>query len=295
MAHNPTTFPRQLTILGVGLLGGSLGLATRSAHPHCKIIGHSHRPQTLDKALEIGVIDRADPNPAGSVKDSDLVILCTPVGIFKDLLNQIAPALSPGALVTDVGSTKRSIAQLAESILPKNVDFVPSHPIAGSEKRGVEFSRADLFANQLCILTPAAHANPQAVEKIDSFWKSLAMRTLKISPEDHDRLLADVSHLPHLLAAALVAMQTDAGLDLAGKGFLDTTRIASGDGVLWRDIFLDNADNLKSALARLQSQLAAVEKMLDTKSADPLRDWLNAAAQKRQLLLEKKLRELNPD
>jgi len=288
-------FPRQMTILGVGLLGGSLGLAARSAFPQCKIIGYGHRRQTLEKAIEIGAIDAPETDPAASVEGSDLVILCTPVGIFESLLKQIGPSLSAGALVTDVGSTKRSVANLAESILPKNVDFIASHPIAGSEKRGVEFSRADLFANQLCILTPTAKTNPKVLDKMEGFWRSLAMRIVRINPEDHDRLLADVSHLPHLLAAALVAMQEDAGLDLCGKGFLDTTRIAGGDGGLWRDIFLDNADNLKAGLRRLQAQFLAVEKMLDAKNADALRDWLDAAAKRREKVLDKKLREINPD
>ncbi len=288
-------FPTQLTILGVGLLGGSIGLAVRSAAPDCRIVGFGHRQASLDRALEIGAIDRADLNPTSAVAGSDLVILCTPVGLFGQILTQISSALSPGALITDVGSTKRSIVRLAESHVPKGVEFVASHPIAGSEKRGVEFSRADLFHNQLCIVTPTPKTNPTALDRMEQFWRLLGMRTARLSPEDHDRILADVSHLPHLLAAALVAMQDDAALDFSGKGFLDTTRIAGGDGVLWRDIFLDNADTLKAGLRRLRDQLAAVEKMLDAKSADALRDWLDAAADRRQKLLEKKLREINPD
>jgi cyclohexadieny/prephenate dehydrogenase len=242
-----------------------------------------------------GAIDRADLDPASAVTGSDLVILCTPVGLFGQILTQISSALSPGALITDVGSTKRSIVRLAESHVPKGVEFVASHPIAGSEKRGVEFSRADLFHNQLCIVTPTPKTNPTALDRMEQFWRLLGMRTARLSPEDHDRILADVSHLPHLLAAALVAMQDDAALDFSGKGFLDTTRIAGGDGVLWRDIFLDNADTLKAGLRRLRDQLTTVEKMLDAKSADALRDWLDAAADRRQKLLEKKLREINPD
>jgi prephenate dehydrogenase len=288
-------FPRQLTILGVGLLGGSIGLALRSATPKCRIIGYGHRRQTLDKAMEIGAIDGVEMDAAAAVAGSDLVILCTPVGIFEGLLKQIGPSLSAGAMVTDVGSTKRSVVRMAEAILPKGVEFVASHPIAGSEKRGVEFSRADLFSNQLCILTPTRGTKAQAIEKMEKFWQSLGMRTARISAEDHDRVLADVSHLPHLLAAALVAMQDEASLDLCGKGFLDTTRIAGGDGGLWRDIFLDNADNLKAGLRRLQSQLAIAELMLDSQSKDALRDWLDAAARRREKVLEKKLREINSD
>jgi prephenate dehydrogenase len=288
-------FPHQVTILGVGLLGGSIGLALRSAAPGCRIVGFGHRRQSLDKAREIGAVDAFELDPTAAVGGSDLVVLCTPVATFEQLLGRIAPALSPQAVVTDVGSTKRSVVRAAESCLGESIEFVGSHPIAGSEKRGVDFSRADLFANQLCIVTPTAKTSPAALNRIEQFWQMLGMRVARLSPAVHDRLLADVSHLPHLLAAALVAMQDDAGLDLCGKGFLDTTRIAGGDGGLWRDILLDNADNVKAGLRRLRRELASVEKLLNAKSGDSLRQWLDAAAARRQKLLEKKLREINPD
>jgi len=286
---------QQLTILGVGLLGGSIGLAVRGAIPGCRIIGCGHRRQTLERAVEIGAIDQAQLDPAAAVVGSDLVILCTPVGLFESMLKQIAKSLQPGCIVTDVGSTKRSVASAAESILPTTVDFVPSHPIAGSEKRGVEFARADLFRHGLCILTPTARTRPAATKRIEEFWKSLGMRTLHLDPPTHDRLLADISHLPHLLAAALVTMQEDAALDLCGQGFLDTTRIAGGDGALWRDILVDNADNLRAGVKRLKAQLAAVISLLEPGQGEALKDWLDAAAQRRKKLLERKLREMNPD
>lgn len=277
------------------MLGGSIGLAVRSVAPDCKIVGFGHRRESLERALEIGAIDRIEVDAAASVAGSDLVILCTPVGLFGEILGKISSSLSVGALVTDVGSTKRSVVRLAEARLGKGVQFVGSHPIAGSEKRGVEFSRADLFHNQLCIVTPTGKTDPGALDRMEGFWRLLGMRTARLSPEEHDRILADVSHLPHLLAAALVAMQDEAGLDFSGKGFLDTTRIAGGDGGLWRDIFLDNADSLKAGLGRLRDEISKVEKMLDGKSGDALREWLDAAADRREKLLEKKLREINPD
>jgi prephenate dehydrogenase len=286
---------RQLTIVGVGLLGGSIGLAVRGAIPGCRIIGCGHRRQTLDRALEMGAIDEAQLEPTAAVSGSDLVILCTPIGLFESLLKQIANSLEPGCIVTDVGSTKRSVAGAAGLILPDAVDFVPSHPIAGSEKRGVEFARADLFRHGLCILTPTAKTRPAALDRIEQFWKSLGMRTMRLDPATHDRLLADVSHLPHLLAAALVSMQEESALDLCGKGFLDTTRIAGGDGALWRDIFVDNADNLRAGVGRLVAQLAKVQALLESGNSEALKDWLDAAAQRRQKLLEQKLREMNPD
>jgi prephenate dehydrogenase len=277
------------------LLGGSIGLAVRSVLPDCEIVGFGHRRESLERAIEIGAIDRFAMDAGASVAGSDLVILCTPVGLFGEILGKISPSLSAGALVTDVGSTKRSVVRLAESRLPEGAQFVGSHPIAGSEKRGVEFSRADLFHGQLCIVTPTGKTDPGALDRMEGVWRLLGMRTARLSPEEHDRILADVSHLPHLVAAALVAMQDDAGLDFCGKGFLDTTRIAGGDGGLWRDIFLDNTDSLKAGLRRLRDEISKVEKMLDGKSGDALSDWLNAAADRRTKLLEKKLREINPD
>jgi prephenate dehydrogenase len=286
-----------LTILGVGLLGGSIGLAAKSALSSCIISGYGHRRSTLDRALQIGAIDQAYDDPASSVRSAELVILCTPVGLFEEILTRIAPALPPGCIVTDVGSTKRSILTHAQTLLPKTVHFVGSHPMAGSEKRGVEFARPDLFQNALCLLTPAATppTDPAALALVESFWQSLGMRTTRLSPDDHDRLLSDVSHLPHALAAALVSMQSDAALDLAGKGFLDTTRVAGGDGALWRDILLDNRDNLRQSLSSLQQQLSHLQSMLDSNNTEALRTWLDTAAKRREDLLGRKLREMNPD
>src|SRR5688572_24160045 len=199
----------RLSIIGVGLLGGSLGLAARSTLNGCKIVGYGHRRETLERALEIGAIDEAAADLKRAVQGADLVILCTPVGIFRTILSEIAEALRPGALVTDVGSTKRSVVNLARKHLNKSVDFVGSHPMAGSEKRGVEFARADLFQNALCILTPDQQTEPKAVETIDQFWRTLGMHTCRMTPADHDVALAEVSHLPHALAAALVALQSE--------------------------------------------------------------------------------------
>jgi prephenate dehydrogenase len=279
-----------MTILGVGLLGGSIALAVRAAIPDFKVVGFGHRPETLEKARQIGAIDRAETDPAAAVAGSDLVVLCTPVGTFEEILRKIAPALSPGCLVTDVGSTKRSVVKLAESILKKGTEFIGSHPIAGSEKRGVEFARTDLFRHGLCVITPTANTPPPAIDRARTLWKLLQMRVVELSPEEHDRVLADVSHLPHLLAAALVAMQEDEALDFCGQGFLDATRIAGGDAGLWRDILLDNADNLRAGLLRFEEEIRRVMVMLDAKEEEPLRRWLAEAAERRGKILDRKLR-----
>jgi len=215
------------------------------------------------------------------VRDADLAILCTPVGTFEDLLRRIGPALKPGTVVTDVGSTKRSICRAAEQALPAGVHFVGSHPMAGSEQRGIEAARADLYRDALCITTPTGRTDPTAVRQVESFWQDLGMRITRLTPEDHDRLLADASHLPHALAAALVLLQSDQSLAVAGKGFLDTTRIAAGDAGLWRDIFQDNSDNLKDSIRRLRQHLERLETMLEPAKAKELLHWLNQAATKR--------------
>ena len=286
--------PKRLSIIGVGLLGGSIGLAVKAAGIPCQIIGYGHRRTTLDKALVTGTIDEAADSPAAAVSGADLVILCTPVGLFRQKLADIAPALAEGAVVTDVGSTKRSVVRLASEILPKHARFVGSHPMAGSEKRGVDFARADLFQGARCILTPVESTDRDALASVDAFWKLLGMRTTSLSPDDHDRFVCDVSHLPHALAASLVTMQLDAALPLAGKGFLDATRIAGGDGALWRDIFLDNRDHLAAALKRYRSTLDELSALLDPANADHLARWLDTAAARRAALLAEKLKEMNP-
>jgi len=278
--------PRRISILGVGLLGGSIGLGVRSITKDCRIIGYGHRRATLDAALKIGAIHEAYDQLAPAVRDSDLVILCTPVGLFSQLLHELGPLLSPHAIVTDVGSTKRSIVAAAEGFPPNPSRFVGSHPMAGSEKRGIEHARADLYRGALCILTPTSRTSPQVLAEVREFWQMLGMQTCEISPDEHDRRLADVSHLPHAIAASLITLQEDASFALAGKGFLDMTRIGSGDAILWRDIFLDNRDYLKESLARLRRQIGALEDLLDPTQADALQSWLEHASQRRQKMLE---------
>ena len=286
--------PSRLSILGVGLLGGSIGLAAKAAAMPFRIVGYGHRPATLKRAIESGAIDESASSSKKAVAGADLVVLCTPVGLFDEMLRQIAGDLAAGAIITDVGSTKRSVVQMAEELLPSSVHFVGSHPMAGSEKRGVEYARADLFQGARCILTPTDKTDPLALEKVDEFWRKLGMQTQRMSPQEHDLRICDVSHLPHAIAAALVAMQGDEALPLAGKGFLDTTRIAGGDGALWRDILQDNRDNLIDALTRFRGTLDELVRLLQPDQREALAKWLDHAAERRAKLLAEKLRELNP-
>ena len=274
----------RVSILGVGLIGGSIGLACRRAHGDSTIISFSPVPEELQKAIACGAIDQSAPDAATAVTNADLVILCTPVGSFQNLLTAIAPALKPGVIVTDVGSTKRSIAQLADRILPSHAKFVGSHPMAGGEKHGIANARVDLLTGALCIITPTPSTDRDALNHVEKFWQSLGMRTVHMSPETHDAVTADMSHLPHAIAAALVRVQSAESLQLAGRGFLDSTRIAASDPALWRDILLDNRDNVQAGIARVQSELQVLQKCLETGDAVGVQNWLNTSAQARQRL-----------
>lgn len=285
--------PSRLSILGVGLLGGSLGLAVKSRVKGCVVTGYGHRRETLDAALACGAIDEGYDRPEEAVRGADLVVLCTPVGVLEPLLQEITTALAPGAIVTDVGSTKRTVVAAGERYLPAGTHFVGSHPMAGSEKRGVQFARANLFERARCIVTPTERTHRPALEAVEAFWRMVGMTTTRLSPIDHDRLVAEVSHLPHAVAAALVTLQDERALPLAGKGFLDMTRIAGGDGGLWRDIFTDNGDNLRASIGKLRDTLDDLLARLDGDDSGAVKQWLDAAAERRRVMLEQRAREGN--
>ena len=281
-----------IAIIGVGLLGGSIGLALRAAGSTASIVGYSRRRETLEKAVQYGVVDRWTLDIQEAVTQADLVILCTPVGLFADLLTQMCPALAKGVIITDVGSTKRTVVAAATRILPDTCAFVGSHPMAGSEKRGVEYARADLFHGATCIVTPTAACRSADVRAVEEIWEMLQMRVVRLSPEEHDAAVSDISHLPHVLAAALVSMQSYSAMPLAGKGFLDTTRVASGDIAMWRDILLDNRDNVKASLDRLQREIATLRRLLAPSKSEALSQWLALAASRRDELVLAKMRDM---
>jgi prephenate dehydrogenase len=273
---------RTLSIIGVGLLGGSIGLAARERIKGVRVIGYGHRRSTLQRALRLKAIDEAVDNLSEAVCGADLVILCTPVGLFREIITDIRPSLDEKCIITDVGSTKASVVRWGEKIIGRQ--FIGSHPMAGSEKRGVEFARPDLFDRALCILTPTARSELRSLRVVETFWKTLGMKLTRLSPTEHDRLLAEVSHLPHLAAAALVGIPSRRAIQLGGKGFLDTTRIAAGDGTLWRDIFLDNQQNMLSTVGKLRRELETASKLIKKGDAAGLQRWLDQRGKKRRTL-----------
>ncbi len=285
MGQNPF---QSITVVGVGLLGGSLGLAVKAVDPAVRVTGVVRRPESVDEALAAGVVDAATLDLSAAVAGADLVVLCAPVGQFRALLAAVRPALKPGALVTDVGSTKAEVVRLAERALPDGV-FVGSHPMAGGERSGVAYSRDDLYTNHTCILTPTPRTAPAALARVEALWRSLRMHTVQLSPAAHDRALARVSHLPHALAALLVNLQKPAELDLAGPGFVDATRIAGGDPAMWRDIFLSNRKAMLKALDALSAEVADLRARIDASDGAGLVERLSAAQRRRAEMLARRL------
>lgn len=269
---------RKVAIVGVGLIGGSIGLAMRAAGLKIKRVGIGRRRLTLDRALEYDAVDEATLDMAEGVRNVDLVVVCTPIGIMGRMFEEMAPHLAEGAIVTDAASTKAQVVTTATRLLPSRVRFVGSHPIAGSEKTGVEFARADLFQHAVCIVTPVAKSDPEAVQTVQAFWAALGGHVHALTPSRHDQVLARVSHLPHAVAAALVLLaRTGGATDFAGTGFGDTTRIASGDPALWRDIFGSNREAVLAALERLEKELANFRRALKAGDDRALMDWLGRA------------------
>lgn len=280
----------RISLVGLGLLGGSLGLAIDRMFPDMVRYGWSHRKSTRDKALEAGVVDVCGETLVETVAEAQLVILASPIGTFPSLMQEMAQSLANGVIVTDVGSTKLLPVRWAQQYLPGHVEFIGSHPMAGSEQRGVEFSRADLFEGAYCILTPTPANNSATVKLLSDFWEALGMRLSQMPPGRHDRVLARISHLPHVLAMALVNASDAEEMLLCGKGFLDTTRIASGPPGMWRDILMANSENMEKAIGKLIKELEKTQNALKNKNEKKVMQMLETAQARRNELVEKKLK-----
>jgi prephenate dehydrogenase len=280
---------RKITVIGLGLLGGSVGLAVSQSLTGVKTTGFSHRASTRAKARRLKVVDEVFDDIKASVKDADLVILATPIGNFEETFRQIADCLPAGCIVTDVGSTKIMPHRWADKRLPKNVHYVGSHPIAGSEQRGVEFCRDDLFYKALCILTTAKNTDKRSLRIVKDFWSALGCFVKIMTPALHDRIFADVSHLPHITAAALVNASNTEELKFTGKGFMDSSRIASGPANIWADVLMTNAQNTVRGINRLTAELTKLKKVIRSGDRKKIEKLLEAARAKRSKLVKYKM------
>jgi prephenate dehydrogenase len=263
-----------LVIVGVGLIGGSVGLAARERRTARRIIGVGRSAESLAAATRAGCIDEGSTDLVNAVANADMVLVCSPVDRIVDHIGAAACACRPDTILTDAGSTKDTIVRALDGILPPGVQFVGGHPLAGSEKRGPEHARADLFADRLVILTPTPRTDALAVEKVEAFWKSLGGRILRLTPQDHDDALAITSHLPHLTAAAIANTLPEHLRSLTSTGFRDTTRVAAGDPDLWAAIFSQNRGAVLAALGRLEQRLTDYRHAIEHDDMTTLRKLL---------------------
>ncbi len=282
---------RQITVIGAGLLGASLTLAVKNSFQGVSAVIYSHRAATRAKARKAGVADKVVDDIGESVRGADIVILATPISTFEKIFAEIKPFLKSGCIVSDVGSTKVKPVRWAKKIFKKDVCYIGSHPIAGSEQRGVEFARDDLFAGAVCILTPDKDSEPAKLKVLSDFWAKRDCEIAVLGAAEHDRIFCNVSHLPHITAAALVNASSAEELKFAGKGFVDTSRIASGPENIWADILCSNSSNCTRAIDRLIRELKRIQQAVKAQDKDRIEKLLAKARGKRSELIRYKLKK----
>jgi prephenate dehydrogenase len=278
----------KVTIIGVGLIGGSLAKVLKAKNLAKEIVGAGRSRQSLDLALSLGVIDRIEQDAKTAVRDADLVVLAAPVGIFEAIMRDIAPHLNQGSILTDVGSVKGSLVKRLDDLVPRGVHFVPAHPIAGKEKFGVAEAVETLFQGAKCILTPTKKTDPAALEIMKEMWSIAGSNVIVMDPDTHDQVFAAVSHMPHVAAYAM--MHAVAGLNtgaedytkFSGAGFRDFTRIAASSPEIWKDICVLNRDNIVEMLDRYQAALSELRKELLAKDSAKLEEHLKTASAARR-------------
>jgi len=278
---------KQITIVGLGLMGGSLGMAIKRHRLAREVVGLSRGSSTVRQAIRRGAIDRGTTNAARAVKDADVVVFAIPVHTIVPYAKRLARHMRAGAILTDVGSTKAQIVRTLERTLPPHVAFVGTHPLAGSEQRGLAAARPCLFDGSVCIVTATKRTNRQALACIRRLWKALACRVVVMDPQTHDRLLAQVSHLPHLVAFCLVEATNHGARQVAPRSFLDATRVANSDPGLWDGILLSNRHAVLAAMERFDRTWNRVRHLLVEANHRTLYRFLQHARTIRQSLTDR--------
>jgi prephenate dehydrogenase len=284
---------KQVAIVGVGLIGGSLGMVLRRKALADQVVGIGRRVENLRTAVELGAIDRYVGNPQEGIREADLVVLATPVDTYQAHLREWAHCLAPGTVVTDVGSVKGALVDQSEAAMPAGVYFVGGHPIAGKEKTGVAAGSDQLFKGARCILTPTRQTDARAMERVKQLWEEAGSMVLTMDPHVHDQILGAVSHLPHVAAFGLMLALADLrdhqlpSLDLAGHsggGLRDTTRIAASSSEMWRDIFLWNRDNIVPFIERYEQVLEHFKRLIKSGDAAGIEKAIERARAEREKL-----------
>lgn len=261
---------QKVTVIGVGLLGASFAKACKGRGLVDQITGYGRNSENLRKAKDLKIIDHYSGDLSEAVSDADLVLLCTPVSTIVPLIQSLVSQLAPGTIITDVGSVKESVVHRADKLIPEDIFFVGSHPIAGGENSGLESSTASLYQGAKCIVTPTEKTDKTALKKIYALWHALGMNVISLSAEEHDFIFGAVSHLPHIVAYALMNtlgdLKTPSNLEVtkfSGAGLRDITRIASSDPVMWRDICLSNRKHSLNLINRFQNKLEEIRNTIE--------------------------------
>ncbi len=268
-----------VTIIGVGLLGGSLGLALKARGLAATIRGVGHRQASLDEARAVGVVDETYFDAREATEGADLVVICTPAAAVPQKMAEILPACSNTTVVTDVASTKATICACADRTWPKPLRFVGSHPMAGSEKFGPGHAEPELYEGCVTIVATAENQAPDAREVVCDLWRAVGAEVIEVDPERHDAVVARTSHIPHILAACIAELAARAGdvPPFVGQGFRDVTRVAAGRPAIWRDICLTNREAILQGLEEMERQLGAVRRMVADGSAEDLDEFFRSA------------------
>ena len=288
-----TGYYKKIVIIGLGLIGGSIGLAINRYDKSIKRIGLARSQETLDMALERGLVDEVCNQANEILLDCDLVILATPLSSFKNIVKEILPYLKEGCVITDTGSSKIQVINEIEKLIPDHIDFVAGHPVAGTEMSGPDAGFAELFDNRWCILTPTEKTNKETLKDILNFWNNLGAMTEVMTAEHHDKVLAITSHIPHLLAFNIVGTANDLAnvtekevVKYSAGGFRDFTRIAASDPIMWRDIFISNSDAVLEMLNYFSKDLDDLKAAIENNDSDFLEDFFNKTREVRKNIIE---------
>lgn len=282
---------KTVAIVGVGLIGGSFGMALKKRGLAERVIGIGRSPERLQRAVDLHAVDTWSTDLESTVSEADLVYVSTPVGLELDFIRQVAPCAKPGSIITDAGSTKSEICRGADALIGEGISFVGAHPMAGSEATGVEAANPDLFVNATYVLTPSQRTSPDALAVMQCLAEGIGSRVIVMDPEAHDRCTAVISHLPHLIAAALIALaqehsrQDPQVFDLIAGSFRDMTRVASSSPILWRDICLTNPDAIRQAADKFHSLLEEGVELVESKDGNAFEDWFASSKAIRDKLI----------
>ncbi len=283
----------RIAIIGLGLIGSSLGHAIKRGQLAGHIAGYARTEETRKTALEIGFIDSVHETAAAAVEGADLTLVCVPVGICGQVTQELSSSLKPGSIITDVGSVKQAVITAMSPHVPQGVHFIPGHPIAGTEHSGPQSGFATLFDGRWCILTPVAGTDAQALQKLTAFWQACGSMVDTMAPDHHDQVLAITSHLPQLIAYNIVGTVTELEEDtqsevtkFSASGFRDFTRLAASDPVMWRDICIANRDAILEMLGRFTEDLTSLQRSIRRGDADKLQELFTSTRDMRRKIVE---------